>query len=181
MDANDFKKLVLPLTGKLYRFACFMLKDNSEAEDAVQETVIKLWNNKESLEAIRNLDAFAMKMVKNWCLDRLKAKKPVYVGDYQPWHEQGTEAADPQKTMETSDRFSRLQHIIGTLPEQQRIIVQLREIEGLEFGEISQITEMDINYIRVNLSRARNKIREEMEKFESNEYQSDKTNTGKIL
>jgi RNA polymerase sigma factor (sigma-70 family) len=181
MNATEFKNLVLPLCGKLHRFAFFMLKDNSEAEDAVQEVCMKLWNNRESLESIKSIDAFAMRMIKNWCLDRLKAKKPVYVESYQPWLEKSSEMADPQKSLETADKLNRLNGIMNKLPEQQRIIVQLREIEGLEFNEISEITELDINNIRVNLSRARNRIREEMNKFESNEYHSDKTITGKIL
>lgn len=181
MDATQFKELVLPMTGKLLHFAFLMLKDNAEAEDAVQEVCLKLWKIKDSLEKYNSVEAFAMKVTRNWCLDRLKAKKPIYVESYHSWLDSRSEENDPHKMLENVDALEQLNMLMENLPEQQRMIVQLREIESLEFDEIAEVMDMNINAIRVNLSRARNKIREEMIKYESNGYQSSKTAAGKIL
>jgi RNA polymerase sigma factor (sigma-70 family) len=181
MDTIDFKKLVIPLCGRLYHFAHMMLRDRAEAEDAVQEVCLKLWKIRESLEQYNSLEAFAIKVTRNWCLDRLKAKKPVYIETYHTWIDKGSGEDDPHQTLEFNDRLNRLYAILNKLPEQQRLIVQLREIEGLDYTAIEEIMDMNINAVRVNLSRARQKIREEMLKYESDGYQSDQLFTGKIL
>jgi RNA polymerase sigma-70 factor (ECF subfamily) len=82
MDAAQFKNLVLPMTGKLLHFANLLLRNTQEAEDAVQEVCLKLWKIRDSLDKYNSVEAFAMKVIKNWCLDRLKARKPVYIDNY---------------------------------------------------------------------------------------------------
>jgi RNA polymerase sigma-70 factor (ECF subfamily) len=167
--------------GKLLHFANLMLRENSEAEDAVQEVCLKLWKIRDSLDKYISIEAFAMKVTKNWCLDRLKARKPVYIESYSYLNDSRSEETDPYKILERTDRKNLLNFILDKLPEQQRLIIQLRELEGLEFEEIAEITDMNINAIRVNLFRARNKIREEIIKYEQNGQQSNKTSADKIL
>ncbi len=181
MDATQFKNLVLPMSGKLLHFANMMLRETSEAEDAVQEVCLKLWKIRDSLDQYNNVEAFAMKVIKNWCLDRLKARKPVYVGSYDAFQNHQRDDHDPHKLMETVDRMRLLYLILDKLPEQQRLILQLRDIEGLEFEEIEEIMDMNTNAIRVNLFRARNKIREEIIKYERNGIQSDKAAADPVL
>lgn len=181
MDATQFKNLVLPMSGKLLHFANMMLRETSEAEDAVQEVCLKLWKIRDSLDQYNNVEAFAMKVIKNWCLDRLKARKPVYVGNYDAFQSHQRDDHDPHKLMETVDRMRLLYLILDKLPEQQRLILQLRDIEGLEFEEIEEVMDMNTNAIRVNLFRARNKIREEIIKYERNGIQSDKAAADQVL
>ncbi|MFO7370993.1 MAG: RNA polymerase sigma factor [Bacteroidales bacterium] len=181
MDANDFEKNMLPLSGKLYRFACLLLRDKNEAEDAIQEVYLKLWKIRDSLESLKSIEAFAMKMTKNWCLDRIKARKPVYIESYQKWYDKRTEDDDPHRILENTDKLGLLHRILDQLPEQQRHIVQLRELDGLEFEEISEVMDMQVNAVRVNLSRARNRIKEVMQKYESDGYKSNPTTVGKLL
>jgi len=180
MDAAQFKNLVLPLSGKLFHFASLMLGEKGEAEDAVQEVCLKLWKIRDSLEKYDSIEAFAMKVTKNWCLDRLKARKPVYIESYNSWYDRRSED-DPHKQMERSDRSRLLNRILDLLPEQQRLVIQLRELEELEFEEIAEIMDMQVNAIRVNLFRARNRIRDELIKVEQNGHQSNKASAGKIL
>lgn len=181
MDANDFKKNMLPLSGKLYRFACLLLRDKSEAEDTVQEVYLKLWKIRDSLESLKSVEAFAMKMTRNWCLDRIKARKPVYIESYQKWFDRRSEDDDPHRILENNDKLGVLQQILDQLPEQQRQIVQLREFEELEYEDISEVMDMQVNAIRVNLSRARNYIKEAMQKYESDGHKPNPTAVGKIL
>jgi RNA polymerase sigma-70 factor (ECF subfamily) len=166
MDILEFKKRILPLNGKVYHYAYLLLKNKAEAEDAVQEVYIKLWKIRNSLEQYNSLEAFTLKVTRNWCLDRIKSKKPVYIENYNSWFDKKDDEADPLRTLENNDHLDLLFGILDKLPDQQKQIIQLREIENREFEEIADIMDMKINAVRVNLSRARNKIREEMTKFQ---------------
>lgn len=180
MDLNEFRIRILPLNNKLYHFACMLIRDRNEAQDAVQEVFLKLWKIRDSLEKYTSIEAFAMKVTRNWCLDRIKARKPLYFGNYQPWIENKSDE-DPQQSLVNSENIKLLFSLIDKLPEQQRLIVQLRELENMEFEEIAEIMDMNVNAIRVSLSRARNKMREEFSKYESDGNKSNTPITGKIL
>jgi RNA polymerase sigma factor (sigma-70 family) len=166
MNLDSFKKHVLPLNKKLFHYAYLLLKNRSEAEDAVQEVCLKLWKIRDSLENFNSIEAFAIKVTRNWCLDRIKAKKPLYVENYLSWSEQDSGVSDPYRSLEQEEHWNMLLRVLDQLPEQQRMIVHLRDIEGLEFEEIAEIMDMNINAIRVTLSRARTKIKEELTRYE---------------
>lgn len=165
MDILEFKKRILPLNSKMYHFAYLLLKDNAEAEDAVQEVCLKLWKIRQSLEQYNSLEAFALKVTRNWCLDRIKAKKPVYIESYNSWYDNKADDGDPYRILENNNSLDTLFRLLDKLPDQQKQIIQLRDIEDKEFEEIAEIMDMKVNAVRVNLSRARNRIREEMSKF----------------
>lgn len=181
MDAAEFKERVLPLGRKLLHYAYQLLHDVHEAEDAVQEAVLKLWKNRESIESYQSLEAFAMKMTRNWCLDRLKAKKPVYVDGYQAGFDRPADEATPYRKTEQKDSLSLLRTLMNKLPLQQRQIIELREFEGMEFEQIAEITGMNLNALRVNLSRARQRLREEMLKIEGYGHQANTDIARKVL
>lgn len=165
MDATAFKNLVLPLTDKLLHFAYTLLQDRVEAEDAVQEVMLKLWKIRQTLEQFNSLEAFAMKVMKNWCLDRLKSKKPLLVENYNNMNN-WRENPDPQVILEGVEKQRLLRMVLENLPLQQKLILQMRDLEGMEFEQISEIMDLEINTIRVNLSRARNKIKKELLQYE---------------
>jgi RNA polymerase sigma-70 factor (ECF subfamily) len=181
MDALEFKSIVLPMSKKLLHFAYLLLRETAEAEDAVQEVCLKLWKIRDSLEKYNSLEAFAMRVTKNWCLDRLRAKKLIYIESYHTGFDRLMEESDPQRMLENADGVKILNVLLEKLPEQQRIIFQLRDLEGLEYEEIAEIMDMNNNAIRVNLSRARNKIKEELYQYDGYGNQSNKKSAGKIL
>ena len=160
MDTNRFKLEVLPLKNKLYRFASRLLDDPEEAQDAVQEVFIKLWDRRNKLQELNSIEAFSMTITKNLCLDKIKARKTVSIEQSKSlyFEENGESGADRQ--LELKDETNCILNLIAALPEQQKMIIQLRDIEGCEFEEIEQVLDLSINTIRVNLSRARKKIRE---------------------
>lgn len=170
MDSAEFKTKVIPLGRKLYNFARLMLNNQVEAQDAVQEVYIKLWNYRNKMQTIGNIEAFAMKITRNWCLDRLKAKKPLLFEDYSRSYDFQKEKNNPHSILETSDRLNEFNSIMQSLPEQQRMIIQLRDVEGYEFEEIADILNVNTNNIRVSLSRARKKIKESLIKTENYGY-----------
>ncbi len=158
MTVETFKIEVLPIKNKLYRFAKRLLKNATEAEDIVQEVFIRLWSRRERLSEYKSIEAFAMIITKNLCLDNLKSKRNK-TGELTDKYERMTDAT-PYEKVELTDTYNKVQEIINTLPEQQKMIIHLRDIEGYEFNEIAEIVQISSNTIRVNLSRARKKVRE---------------------
>jgi RNA polymerase sigma-70 factor (ECF subfamily) len=163
MNIQSFKSAVFPIQGKLYRFAKVMLGNAEEAEDAVQEVLLKLWLNRQNLKNYRSVEALAMIITKNQCLDKLKSAhwKRTEVGVTTEFeHTQDT----PYKITEQNNSKEVLIKLMQTLPEQQKLIIHLRDIEEYSYEEIEKITGLCINNIRVSLSRARKSIREQFTK-----------------
>lgn len=160
MKQNTFIDLLSPVQDKMYRLALRLLVSKEAAEDALQEVMMKLWSRKQKLSSYDNLEAFAMTVTKNYCLDQLKLKGNNNLRIVHSNYEDGNHSL--QKKIEVNDDLNWVQKIIETLPEQQKVIIQLREIEQYEYEEIAEMTGMQPTAIRVALSRARKKIREEM-------------------
>ncbi|WP_452218837.1 RNA polymerase sigma factor [Lacinutrix undariae] len=160
MTSTDFTKLVLPFKDKVFRLAKRLLVSKEEAEDATQEILLKLWNNKVNIAEYKNVEAFSMTMTKNFCLDRLKSKQAqnlkIVHSNYQDHN------VSLQKDIENKDSVDWVAKIIDGLPEQQKIILQLRDIEEYDFDEIAKVVDMNPTAIRVALSRARKTIREQL-------------------
>ena len=162
MNQNEFMNVVSPFKDKVFRMAKRLLVSTEEAEDATQEIMVKLWNKNGSLEAYNSIEALAMTMTKNYCFDQLKSKR---ASNMKIVHNNFTDReASLQQKVEDSDSMNWVEKVINELPEQQKLIVQMREIEQYEFEEIAKILEMNETAIRVALSRARKTIREYMTK-----------------
>ncbi len=167
MTTEAFKSELLPKKDKLFRLAIFLLKNREEAEDTVQEVYLKLWDMKERLGKYNNLEAVMMTMTRNRCLDKLKTKREKFGSlnegvNHQPY-------TSPMEHSIQHDMVMQVKTLMERLPEQQKTILHLRDVEGYEYNEIREVTGFDLNYIRVNLSRARKSIRESLIKLEENE------------
>jgi RNA polymerase sigma-70 factor (ECF subfamily) len=160
MTQADFVKLIMPFMYKVFRLAKRLLVSNEEAEDATQEILMKLWNNKESIEEYRNVEAFSMTMTKNFCLDRLKSKQAQNLKIVHSNYQDNNTSL--QRQVELNDSVDWVAKIIEELPEQQKMVLQLRDIEEYEFEEIAKVLDMNETAIRVSLSRARKTIREKL-------------------
>jgi RNA polymerase sigma-70 factor (ECF subfamily) len=160
MNQNEFVKSITPFKDKLFRLAKRLLVSTEEAEDATQEVLLKLWNKNEDLGNYNSLEAFAMTMTKNYCLDQLKSKR---AGNLKLVHDNYNDREPSlQKKLEDIDSLNWVEKVINQLPEQQRMIIQMRDIEQYEFEEIAKILDMNETAIRVALSRGRKTIREFM-------------------
>ena len=156
MDQETFKKTVFVLKDKMFRFAKRFLQSTDESQDVVQDLMVKFWQMKEQLEQYSNLKSFAMKCVKNECLNRLKHTE-VKMGFAQM--EYG------RKEYYSNEVNNLREHIIGfidELPEKQRMVMHLKDVEEYDVHEISEIMEMEENAVRVNLMRARQKVKEQI-------------------
>ncbi|MDP2160551.1 MAG: sigma-70 family RNA polymerase sigma factor [Flavobacterium sp.] len=160
MNQNEFVTIIQPFKDKMFRLAKRLLVSTEEAEDATQEVLVKLWNKNKELKQLNSIEAMAMTITKNYCLDQLKSKR---ASNLKIVHNNYTnrEAGLDQK-IEDQDTLSWVEKIINELPEQQKIIVQMRDIENSEFDEIATVLEMNETAVRVALSRARKTIREKI-------------------
>ncbi len=163
MTQDTFKSTVFILKNEMYRFAKRFVMSSDEAEDVVQDLMIRFWQKKDELEQFGNLKSYALKAVRNECLNRLKH------------HDVKTGFADMQ--LRRSELYSMevnnlKEHIIGfinRLPEKQKMVIHLKDVEEYEVSEIAEMLEMEENAVRVNLMRARQKVKEQISQLMSYE------------
>ncbi len=162
MQQNAFINLVIPFKDKVFRLAKRLLVSTEEAEDATQEVFEKLWKKKAVLNEFDSIEAFAMRITKNYCLDQLKSKNANHnrlkIVDFEDT------STNLQQQIEAADSMNWVEIAINQLPKQQKIILQLRDIEEFEFEKIAKITKMNPTAIRVALSRARKTVKNYMTK-----------------
>ncbi len=160
MKQSEFLKTVMPFKDKVFRLAKRLLVSTEEAEDATQELYFKLWKNRSKLKEYKSIEAFAMTMTKNYCFDRLKSKQASNLTLVHSNYKENDTSL--QRRMELNDSVSIVHQLIEDLPEQQKLIIQLRDVEQYEFDEISDMLNLKPTAIRVTLSRARKTIREQL-------------------
>lgn len=161
MRIEEFTVKILPMSERLVRFAACMLKEQEDARDLVQDVLLKLWEMGNQLEKIVNPEAFAMRMVRNRCLDRIKRGRLVPINRDAEAVLESWKSAE-EYFPEVMDTDALVRKLMARLPGQQRTVIHLRDVEQLEFDEIAQITGMNVNALRVCLSRARKQVREEL-------------------
>ena len=126
MNQNEFVILITPFKDKLFRLAKRLLVSTEEAEDATQEVLLKLWNNKENLDSYKSLEAFSMTITKNYCLDQLKAKRS---GNLKLVHDNYIDREPSlEKQLEAKDSLNWVEKAINELPEQQKLITIFRGV-----------------------------------------------------
>lgn len=166
MLARDFKTDVLPLSNKLLRFANQILQDEEEAKDVLQDVFLKLWQKRDELGKVENLEAFAFRMTRNRCLDMIRSRRTISIESMKKVKFPEEESSD-MDVLDLTNSVDLVKRIIAELPDLQRTAIQLRDIEQLEYDEIAEATDMNVNSIRVNLSRARKKVRDEILKIQN--------------
>jgi RNA polymerase sigma-70 factor (ECF subfamily) len=167
METEEFKSLVLSFKDRLFRLAEALLDNRPESEDVVQDVYLKLWNMREELSKYNSVEAFAVTVTKNLCIDKLRSYRRK--NKNEDGLEQVTirsETNDPEHSFELKESLQQVHEIIRTLPKQQSVVLHLRDIEQYSYDEIEKMTDLSRNNIRVTLSRARKKVREKyLEKY----------------
>ncbi len=161
MTLEEFKNHVLPTKNKLFRFALNYLKNKEEAEDVVQDVLIKIWNKNEQIEFYKNIEAWCMTLTRNLSLDRLKSKHNNLNSIEDTYDLQVAEVSPYEKTA-LEDAVESAKGFINQLPEKQKNVIHFRDIEGLSYKEIADIMKIDMNQVKVNLFRARKTVKEKL-------------------
>ncbi len=160
MQQQEFLNIISPFKDKIFRIAKRLLVSSEEAQDATQEVFLRLWNKKEGLNKYNSIEALAVTMTKNYCLDQLKSKRASNLKLVHSNYSDNQAGIDKQ--VEDKDSWNWVEKIMNDLPEQQRLIVQMRDVEEYEFSEIAEALEMNETAVRVALSRARKMIKEKL-------------------
>lgn len=166
MNEIDFRHDLLPLKSKLFRVALRITLDRPEAEDVVEDVLVKTWEmrNTPEMQQVANLESYCLTMTRNLALDRAKRREAQNVSlDDETHGNIANERADttplPDQLMEHDERLRWVHELFMKLPEKQRTVLQLRDIEEhsyQEIGDIMQITESDV---KVTLFRARQALK----------------------
>ena len=179
MKKISFRNDILPLKNELDRLALRITLNPAEAEDVVQETMIKVWNRRDRWEEIDSIEAFCLTICRNIALDKMKraenqnpSLERLWDGDWYSGKE-GGDAADhsyssnPEEQAVQRDRIALVRQLIDNLPEKQRSCMQLREFEGKSYKEIAQILGVTEEQVKVNIFRARQQIKQQFIKTEN--------------
>ncbi len=158
MHEISFRNDILPLKDKLFRLALRITLDRAEAEDIVQETLIKVWNRRDEWSQVKSMEAFCLTAVRNLAIDRSQKTEARNV-ELTPEAQDVPDTLTPEKELERDEQVQLIHRIINGLPEKQRSIVQLRDIEGKSYKEIADVLGLTEEQVKVNLFRARQRIR----------------------
>jgi len=158
MEQIRFKNEILPMRNRLMCYAQKLLNNKDDAEDIIQEVFMKLWYMRDQLEQYSNVQALSMTMTKHLCLNNLsnrsrRFEEPTDLNMRQ-------DICSPYEQLEQKDELDKVLHIIGKLPDLQQAILKMKHIDGFEVEEIAELTGSNCNAVRMNLSRARKRVKE---------------------
>lgn len=167
MKKISFRNDVLPLKNALYRLALRITLNREEAEDIVQDTLIKVWNKRESWDEIGSIEAFSLTICKNLALDHLKrsSRQDSQIGGAAEEKPDGL--SSPYEQMLHKDRMTLIRRLVDALPEKQRCCMQLRDFEGKPYKEIAEIMEISEEQVKVNIFRARQAIKQRFKQLDN--------------
>lgn len=159
MELNEFKNRILPLKDKLFRFALSILHSREDAEDLIQEVLLKVWKHESFFERIENPPAYCMTITKNMALDRLRQahRKTPHLSVEQ--HDVADEQT-PVEKLQQHERHRLVKQLIKRLPLNQQLLIQLRDIEGESYKQIACLLNISESKVKINLFRARQLLKE---------------------
>ena len=166
----SFQNDILPLKNELFRLALRITQNRAEAEDVVQDTMLKIWNRREDWSQIDNMEAFCLTICRNLALDKIKRMDNQNQSLNEGEHDapDSSYTSNPEEQAMHQDRIALIRRLIDSLPEKQRSVMQLRDIEGKSYKEIANIMAISEDQVKVNIFRARQAIRQKF--LETEEY-----------
>lgn len=167
MNKTEFRLKVFSLSERLFPMVSRMLGNNASAEDAIQEIMLKLWVKRKQFREHPNISGFVFLTARNHCIDLMR-KKALKIDD-SPFQLDILKSENSHEQLEWKELNIIIKKIIKSLPEQQREVIMMRDLDGYEFIEIAATTQLKIEHVRVLLSRARKQVSIKLEKVYSYE------------
>jgi RNA polymerase sigma-70 factor (family 1) len=164
MTTEQYEALFYKMRDKLYRYALRFVKEADVAEDVIQDVMFKLWQKRQEADGIENIEAWLMVLTRNRSLDILRKDKENMVNVDEAFGI-SDKAPIPDKIMEQNDLLKQLDICLDQLPEKQRQVFHLREIEQLSYDEIAQATGFNLDDVKVSLFRARKHLQRMLNKI----------------
>ena len=167
MKVTDFRQDLLPLKDILFRLALRITTDTAEAEDVTEETLVRVWNRRHELAEVRSIEAYCLTICRNLALDRTAKREAQNISlEEQPIDPADTGSAADERMMH-AERLRWVHVLFNRLPEKQRSVLQLRDIEGKSYRETADILGITEDQVKVTLFRARQAIRKQYEKIDN--------------
>ena len=167
MQAINFRNDILPLKDKLFRLALRITMNRAEAEDVVQDTMLRVWGRRDEWEGMESVEAYCLTVCRNLAIDRSQLKESQNE-ELTESNANTPDSADPYSLCVRNEQMALIHRLISVLPEKQRTILQLRDVEGKSYKEIADIVGVSEEQVKVNLFRARQKIKQQY--TEINDY-----------
>lgn len=167
MKNISFRNDVLPLKDALYRLALRITLSHEEAQDIVQDTLIKVWDKRESWNEIESIEAFSITICRNLALDRIKKHDNLNDSLEERQTESPDTSSTPFEDTLQQDRIDLVRNLVNALPEKQRSCMQLRDFEGKPYKEIAKILGISEEQVKVNIFRARQTVKERFQKYDN--------------
>jgi RNA polymerase sigma-70 factor (ECF subfamily) len=165
MQKISFRNDILPLKNKLFRLALRITFDRAEAEDIVQDTLIRVWSKRDEWSQFESIEAYCLTVAKNLAIDRSQKKENRNL-ELTPDMEERADADGPYEQLEQGENMELINRLVNELPERQRIILQLRDMEGESYKRIAAILNLTEEQVKVNLFRARQKVKQRFLKID---------------
>jgi RNA polymerase sigma-70 factor (ECF subfamily) len=159
MKQDKFRNRILPLVDKLFRLALSITRNKQDAEDVVQDALFNVWKRKEEWDSIANLEAYCFRSTRNIALDKISLKENQQES-LKEYYDVPEPKPNVQERLEQEEQMLMLENFIERLPEKQRTIFRLREIEDLSYKQIAEIMNVSEEQVKVNLFRSRQKLKE---------------------
>ncbi len=155
---DHYSSIITSVRDRLYRLALRVVNDADEAEDVVQDVLVKSWKKRDQIVSLDNPPAWLMRMTKHQAIDRLRSARVRGVRETEaaaPDHD----AQTPYRITAANDTLGHIHRLLQQLPPDQRTVLQLREVEGMEYKEIAEATNLSLSQVKTYLHRGRGKLR----------------------
>jgi RNA polymerase sigma-70 factor (ECF subfamily) len=163
MQITEFSHMVVPFKDKLYRFAFRIVGNAFDAEDVLQEVMIKVWKKREYLATVDNKEAWCMTVTRNMAIDWIRSRKKS-TQDLETSYGVSDKAATPYEALEQKNIHTLVRESIKNLPQNQSEAIHLRDIEGYTYKEISDIMDVNVSQVKVLIFRGRQKLKQVLSK-----------------
>jgi len=159
----------MPATDKMYRYALSILRNRDIAHDVVQDCLVKIWQNRKKLPEIKSIDSWVMRITRNQCYDWVKVNRFSLHADREIERDDIAlrENIETDQKILVNDQQNWLDKVVESLPQKQKEVFHLREVEEMNYQEIAEILSLSLGEVKITLHRSRVKIRETIKKIEA--------------
>ncbi len=176
LKSLKYKFLIQQYKNRIYSYSFYMLKNRMDADDVTQEVFIRIWKNVETFN-YSSAASWIMKTTHNLCIDYLRKinitmRREVEIDEQLEEEVQNNRISDPEIEARKNMLKNKIGSAIETLPDQLKNVFVMYELQGLKYREISEMTSIPLNSVKVYLLRARKKLQEELKEFKNEKIES---------
>lgn len=167
MKQIDFSTDLLPLKNRIFRLALRITLDRAEAEDITQDTLVRAWSKREELAGVESVESYCLTICRNLSLDRTAKCEARNLSLDACAIDTEDGSPDPGQQLEQDERRRQVKALFDRLPERQRTVLHLRDIEGKSVRETAGLLAISEENVKVILHRARQTLRQQYLKLEN--------------